>query len=269
MTGNSAFGDYEHFPWSMAWQPTFHTEGHVFAKYILQTKPNAKVAILYQNDDLGKDYLRGIQGAMGDKAKTMIVAMQSYETSDPTVDSQILTLQASGADIFIDIATPKFAAQAIRKVYDIGWKPVHLLSYISASYSAVMQPAGVDKGIGVISTVFFKDPTDPEFNDDAEVKTWAAFMDKYYPEGSKGDIFNVVGYMVAETFVEMLKKCGNDLSRENLMKQATALDIRVPMLLSGIKIQTSPTDYYPIKQLRLEKFDGKGFTLFGETISGD
>jgi branched-chain amino acid transport system substrate-binding protein len=269
MTGTSAFGDYEHFPWSMAWQPTFHAEGRVFAKFILQTAPNAKIAILYPNDDLGKDYLGGVRDALGDKAKTMIVGEQSYETTDPTVDSQVVSLQATGADVFIDIATPKFAAQAIRKVYAVGWKPMHLLSYISASYSAVMEPAGVEKGIGIISTVFFKDPTNPVFADDAEVRAWSAFMDKYYPEGSKSDVFNVVGYMVAETFVELLKKCGDDLTRENLMKQAAHLDLRVPMLLPGIHIGTSPTDFYPIKEVRLEKFDGKAFVLFGETMSAE
>jgi len=251
MTGNSAFGDYQHFPWSMAWQPTFWTEGRVFAKYLL------------------KDYLRGIEGALGDNAKKMIVDKESYETTDPTVESQIVSLQASGADTFIDITTPKFAAQAIRKTYDIGWKPLHLLSYISASYSAVMQPAGAEKGVGIISTVFFKDPTDPEFADDAEVRAWSQFMDKYYPEGNKADIFNVVGYMVAETFVEIVRKCGDDLTRANLMKQAASLNMRVPMLLPGIEIKTSPTDYYPIKQLRLETFDGKNFKLFGKAISGE
>jgi branched-chain amino acid transport system substrate-binding protein len=267
-SGIATFGDYKRFPWTIGWQPTYEIEGQIFTKYILKERPNAKIAILYQNDDLGKDYVRGIQRELGDRARSMIVGMQSYEVTDPTVDSQIVALQATGADTFVDISTPKFAAQAIRKAYDIGWRPLHVLSYASAAVNAVMKPAGVDKAVGIISSTYFKDPTDPRWANDPDFLEYTAFMEKYLPGADKSDIFYTVGYMMAASVVKLLEHCGNDLTRENVMRQVAHLDVRVPMLLPGIKLQTSPTDFYPLKSLQLERFDGKSFVLFGEPMQG-
>jgi len=267
-SGIATFGDYKRFPWTIGWQPTYEIEGQIFTKYILKERPSAKIAILYQNDDLGKDYVRGIQRELGDRAKSMIVGMQSYEVTDPTVDSQIVALQATGADTFVDISTPKFAAQAIRKAYDIGWRPLHVLSYASAAVNAVMKPAGVDKAVGIISSTYFKDPTDPRWANDPDFLEYTAFMEKYLPGADKSDIFYTVGYMMAASVVKLLEQCGNDLTRENVMRQVAHLDVRVPMLLPGIKLQTSPTDFYPLKSLQLERFDGKSFVLFGEPMQG-
>ncbi|MBN8909560.1 MAG: ABC transporter substrate-binding protein, partial [Rhodospirillales bacterium] len=258
-SGIATFGDYKHFPWTIGWQPTYEIEGQIFTKYVLKERPNAKIAILYQNDDLGKDYVRGIQRELGDRAKSMIVGMQSYEVTDPTVDSQIVALQATGADTFVDVSTPKFAAQAIRKAYDIGWHPLHVLSYASAAVNAVMKPAGVDKAVGIISSTYFKDPTDPRWANDPDFREYTAFMEKYLPGADKSDIFYTVGYMMAASVVKLLEQCGNDLTRENVMRQVAHLDVRVPMLLPGIKLQTSQTDFYPMKSLQLERFDGKSF----------
>jgi branched-chain amino acid transport system substrate-binding protein len=267
-SGIASFGDHKRYPWTIGWQPTFEIEGQVFTKYILKEHPNARIAILYQNDDLGKDYVHGIQRELGDRARAMIAGIQSYEITDPTIESQIVALQATGADTFIDISTPKFAAQAIRKVYDIGWRPVHLLSYASAAVAAVMKPAGVEKGIGIISSTYFKDPTDPRWAQDPDYLEWVAFMDKYLPEADKTDIFHTIGYMMANSLVQLLDQCGNDLTRENVMRQVAHIDFRVPMLLPGMHISTTPDDFYPIKTLQLERFDGKSFVLFGEPITG-
>jgi branched-chain amino acid transport system substrate-binding protein len=267
-SGIASFGDYKRYPWTIGWQPTFEIEGQVFTRYVLQEHPDARIAILYQNDDFGKDYVRGIQRELGDRAKSMIVGVQSYEITDATIESQIVSLQATGADTFIDISTPKFAAQAIRKVYDTGWRPLHLLSYASAAVAAVMKPAGVEKGIGIISSTYFKDPTDPRWAQDPDYLEWVAFMDKYLPEADKTDIFYAIGYMIANSLVQLLDQCGNDLTRENVMRQVAHIDFRVPMLLPGMHITTTPTDFYPIKTLQLERFDGKSFVLFGEPITG-
>jgi len=267
-SGIASFGDYKRYPWTIAWQSTFEIEGQVFTKYILKEHPDARIAILYQNDDLGKDYVRGIQRELGDRAKSMIVGMQSYEITDATIDSQIVALHGTGADTFIDVSTPKFAAQAIRKVYDLGWKPLHMLSYASAAVAAVMKPAGVEKAVGIISSTYFKDPTDPRWANDPDYLEWIAFMDKYLPEADKTDIFYTIGYMMANSLVQLLDQCGNDLTRENVMRQVVHIDFRVPMLLPGMHITTSPTDFYPIKTLQLERFDGKSFVLFGEPITG-
>jgi branched-chain amino acid transport system substrate-binding protein len=267
-SGIASFGDHKRYPWTIGWQPTFEIEGQVFTKYILKEHPNARIAILYQNDDLGKDYVHGIQRELGDRARAMIAGIQSYEITDPTIESQIVALQATGADTFIDISTPKFAAQAIRKVYDIGWRPVHLLSYASAAVAAVMKPAGVEKGIGIISSTYFKDPTDPRWAQDPDYLEWVAFMDKYLPEADKTDIFHTIGYMMANSLVQLLDQCGDDLTRENVMRQVAHIDFRVPMLLPGMHISTTPDDFYPIKTLQLERFDGKSFVLFGEPITG-
>jgi branched-chain amino acid transport system substrate-binding protein len=265
-TGASKWGDPAHFPWTMGWQPSYQTEARIYAKYVLASKPDARIGILYQNDDFGKDYLKGIKDILGDKAAKMIVAEASYEVTDPTVDSQIVSLKGAGADVFFNITTPKFAAQAIRKAYDIGWHPLQLLTNVSISVGSVMTVAGLEKGVGIITADYRKDPVDPQWQDDPAMKEWRAFMAKHYPEGDIRDNSNVYGYAVAQTLVQTLKQCGDNLTRENVMKQAASLDLTSGLLAPGIKITTSPTDFYPIKQMRLQKFDGKSWVPFGEAI---
>jgi branched-chain amino acid transport system substrate-binding protein len=263
-TGATKWGDPEHFHWTMGWQPTYQTEGHIYAKYILDKLPNAKIAILFQNDDYGKDYVKGFKDGLGDKAAKMIVAEASYETTDPTIDSQIVTLQSSGANVFFDVTIPKFAAQAIRKVHDIGWHPTHFLNSVSNSVGATLTPAGLDASKDIITVEYEKDPTDPTWQSDKAYKDWLAWMDKYYPDGDKKDTFNVFGYNQAA----VLKQCGDDLTRENVMTQAANLkNYEAPMLLPGIKVNTSPTDYYPIQQEQLAKFNGKTWDLFGDVLA--
>ncbi len=265
-TGATKWGDPEHFPWTMGWQPSYQTEARIYVKYLLQTKPDAKIGILYQNDDFGKDYLKGIKDGLGDKAAKMIVSEVSYEVTDATVDSQIVTLKGSGADIFFNITTPKFAAQAIRKAYDVDWHPLQLLTNVSISVGSVMTVAGLEKGVGIITADYRKDPVDPQWQDDAAMKEWRGFMAKYYPEGDIRDNSNVYGYTVAQTLVQTLKQCGDNLTRENVMQQAASLDMSPGLLAPGVKISTSPTDFFPIKQMRLQKFDGKTWVVFGEAI---
>jgi branched-chain amino acid transport system substrate-binding protein len=266
-TGATKWGDPQHFPWTMGWLPPYQYEARHYATYVLKNRPDGKVAILYQNDDFGKDYLKGFKDGLGDKARTMIVAELTYEPTDATIDSQIVSLQASGADVFFDVTIPKFAAQAIRKTYDIGWRPLHLITNVSASVGTVLRPAGPEKAVGLISSVYLKDPTDPVWKDDKSMKDFVAFMRKYYPDGNVEDIFNVYGYAGAQTLVQVLKQCGDDLTRENVMHQATNLkDLEVAGLLPGIRINTSPTDFYPIKQVQLMRFDGKTWVRFGELM---
>jgi len=268
-TGADKWNDPKHFPWTMGYQPSYRIEARIYGRYILKNLPAAKIAVLYQNDDFGKDYLIGLREGLGDKAEKMIIATQTYETTDPTVDSQIVSLQGSGADVLLTAAIPKFAAQAIRKVYDIGWKPTHFMTNVSSSVGAVFRPAGPEKGIGIISAAYGKDPTDPQWNDAPDFKEWLAWMKKYNPSANVADANNVYGYGVAYLMVEVLKACGNDLTRENVMKQAASLHhLTGPMSLPGITISTSATDYAPIKQMQLEKFDGTTWQLFGEVISG-
>jgi branched-chain amino acid transport system substrate-binding protein len=264
-TGATKWGDPKNFPWTMGWQPTYQAEGKIYASYILKNVPNAKVGILYQNDDYGKDYLKGFKDGLGDAAKKIVVMEQSYEVTDPTIDSQIVNLKNSGADVFFNITIPKFAVQAIKKTHDIGWKPLHVLNNVSASVGQVLKPAGLEASKDIITVQYLKDPTDPQWKNDQAYKDWLAFMKKYYPEGNTEDAFNVYGYTVAQTLVHVLKQCGNDLSRENVMKQAASIkDLALPMLLTGIKINTSATDFYPIEQEQLAKFDGERWVLFGE-----
>jgi branched-chain amino acid transport system substrate-binding protein len=266
-TGATKWGDPKHFPWTMGWQPTYQTEGHIFATYLLHHMPDAKIGVLYQDDDYGKDYLKGLKDGLGDKAEKMIVEALSYEVSDTTIDSQIISLQASGATVFYDVTTPKFAAQAIAKAHDIGWKPLHFLNSVSTSVSAVLKPAGLDKSIGIVTAEYLKDPTDPQWQHDPGYQQWTAWMKKYYPDGDPADAFNVYGYSVTQTFVQVLKQCADDLTRENVMKQAAHLDLSLPMLLPGIKVKTSPADFYPIKQMQLARFDGKTWVRFGDVIA--
>ncbi len=270
-TGATKFGDPHNFPWTMGWQPTYQTEGRIYAKYILQNLPQGKIGILYQNDDSGRDYLKGLKDGLGaDATKRMIVAEVPYEPTDPTVDSQIVTLKTLGADIFFNEASPKFAAQAIRKAAEIGWKPVQFLASISNSVGSVLRPAGLDNSKGVLSTNYLKDPTDPAWKDDPMIKEWATFMDKYFPEGDKTSTFSVYGYLTAQTMVQVLKQCGDELTRENVMKQAANLkNVELGLLLPGIKINTSPTDYFPVEQMQMSRFNGDHNELFGSVIAGE
>ena len=266
-TGATKWGDPKNFPWTMGFNLNYQAEGHIYANYILENKPNAKIAILYQNDDYGKDYVKGLKDGLGDKASAMIVAEASYEVTDPTIDSQIVTLKASGADTFYNVTTPKFAAQVIRKVYDMGWKPLHILNNVSNSVGSVMIPAGLDKSVGLISAAYIKDPVDPHWKNDAEFKAYSEWFGKYYPEGDIKDIFNVSGYLIAQGVVHVLKACGDDLSRENVMKQMASIkDLQVPMMLPGIKWNTSPDDFFLIQSAQLARFDGKEWARFGKII---
>ena len=265
-TGAAKWNDPNNFPWTMGWQPNYHTEAVNYAKHILKTKPDAKIAVLYQNDDFGKDYLSGLKEGLGDKAK-QIVATATYEVADPTIDSQIVQLQASGADVFLNIATPKFAAQAIRKAYDIGWKATQYITNVSASTSSVLTPAGLEKSIGIITSQYAKDASDPQWADDPSMKEYRVFMIKYYPEGNPQETLNVFGYSVARTLVQALKQAGDNLTRENVMKQAANLkNFDSGMTLPGILINTSATDYAPIQAVQLARFDGKAWVRFGEVM---
>ena len=266
-TGATKWNDPANFKWTMGWQPNYQDEAKSYVRYLLKEKPNAKIGILYQNDDYGKDYLKGIKDGLGAKAKSMIVAEVSYEVADPTVDSQIVQLQQSGADVFFNITTPKFAAQAIRKAYDIGWKPLHFLNNVSTSVASVLTPAGLDKSLGLISTAYIKDPTDKQWENDPAIKKWQTFMKKYYPEGSLIDNSNVYGYTVASTLHQVLKQAGNDLTRENIMKQAASVKgLKIDTLLPGIVIQTGAKDYAPIQSVQLMRFNGKQWERFGQII---
>jgi len=268
-TGADKWNDPKNFHWTMGYQPSYRIESRIYGRYIAKNMPNAKIAVLYQNDDFGKDYLIGLREGLGDKADKMIVATQSYETTDPTIDSQIVSLQGSGADTLLTAAIPKFSAMTIRKIYDIGWKPTHFLSNVSSSVGAVMKPAGAEKGIGTISATYGKDPTDPQWQDAPDMKEWVAWMKKYNPSGNLTDANNTYGYGVARLMVEVLKACGNDLTRENVMKQAANIHMKdQPLSLPGMTISTTPDDYAPIKQMQLMKFDGETWKLFGDLISG-
>jgi branched-chain amino acid transport system substrate-binding protein len=268
--GATKFGDYKNFPWTMGWQPTYQTEGRIYAKYILDNLPQGKIGILYRNDDSGRDYLRGLKDGLGEEAtKRMIVSELPYDATDPTIDSQIVAIKAAGADIFFDKASPKFAAMVIRKVAELGWKPTVFLASASNSVGSVLKPAGLNNSKGVLSSSYIKDPTDPAWKADPAIKEWSAFMDKYFPDGDKSSSFSTYGYAVAQTLVQMLKQCGDELTRDNVMKQAANLkDVDIGLLLPGIKINTSPTDYHPIEQMQMSRFNGEYGELFGKPISG-
>jgi ABC-type branched-subunit amino acid transport system substrate-binding protein len=263
-TGATKWGDPKNFPWTMGWQPNYQSESKIYAQHILETKPNAKIAILYQNDDYGKDYLKGFEDGLGEKGKSMIVAKASYEGTDPTVDSQMITLKGSGADVFFNITTPKFAAQAIKKAAEIGWKPTHYLNSVSTGVGSTLTPAGLENSVGLITAQYAKDPTDPQFQKGKEYDDWVAWMKKYHPQGDLKDNLNVYGYSVAQTLVQVLKQAGDNLTRENIMKQAASLDITLPMLLPGVNVKTGPDDFYPIEREQLARFDGKTWVLFGK-----
>ena len=243
--GASAFGDYKNYPWSIGWAPNYQTEAHIYAKYILKARPDGKIAVLYQNDDFGKDYVKGLRDGLGDRADSMIVAAQSYETTDPTVDSQIVSLKASGADILFNGGTPKFGAQAIRKVYDLDWHPLMISGIVGNSVRSVMVPAGVEKSAGIISGTFIKDPSDPQWKDDPAMRDWLAWMEKYHPTGDRQEQFNVIGYLLGQTMEQVLRQCGDNLTRENIMRQATNLDMNLPLLLPGVHIKTVADQLLP------------------------
>ncbi len=266
-TGASKFTDPKNFPWTMGFNPNYFVEGRIYGQYILKTYPNAKVGVLYQNDDLGKDYLNGLKAGLGDKASSMIVGESSYEVSDPTIDSQILKLKDAGADLLFSASTPKQAAQAIKKNFELGWKPVHILDINATSVGAVMQPAGLEASKGVISVNYGKDPLDPTWKDDAGMKRYFTMMEKYYPEGDKNSSFNSYGYSTAQLLVHVLKQCGDNLTRENVLKQATNLkNVELDLALPGVLANTSPTDYRVNKQLQMMKFNGERWELFGPII---
>jgi branched-chain amino acid transport system substrate-binding protein len=265
-TGATKWGDPVGHPWTMGWQPTYQTEGRIYANYILSHVREPKIGILYQNDDYGKDYVKGLKDGLGEvTARKLIVSEQTYEVTDPSIESQIINLKNSGANVFFNVTIPKFAIQAIRKAHDLEWQPLQILNQVSASVDVVLRPAGTDASTGLVTALFIKEPTDPAWASDPGYKEWLTFMRQYYPNGNTKDVFNVYGYSAAQTLVHVLKQCGNDLTRANIMRQAAHIkDLALPMLLPGIKLNTSPTDFYPIEQEQLARFDGDRWVLFGE-----
>ena len=268
-TGATKWNDPKNFPWTMGWQPSYQTEGQIYAKYVLKEKPNAKIAILYQNDDYGKDYLKGFKDGLGSKVN-LIVAESPYEVTEPTIDSHMVKLKASGADVFFNIATPKFAAQAIKKAAELDWKPLHFLNNVSSSIGSVIKPAGFDNAQGIISAQYAKDPTDPQWKNDPGMKRFDDFLTKYFPDANRSDAFVVFGYNVAQTLEYTLKQAKDNLTRENVMKQAASLkDLELDGLLPGIKINTSATDFAPLSSLQLIRLKGETWDRFGEILSAD
>jgi branched-chain amino acid transport system substrate-binding protein len=268
-TGAAKWNDPKDFPWTIGWQPSYQSEARIYAKYLLKERPDGKIAVLYQNDDFGKDYLKGLKDGLGAKA-SMIVAAESYETSEPTIDNHIVKLKATGADIFLDITTPKFAAQAIKKLAEIEWKALHIVSNVSSSVGGVLKPAGFENAQGILSAAYAKDGADAQWDNDPGMKKFIAFLEKYYPEGNKLDGSVVYGYGAAQTMVKVLELCGDNLTRENVMKQAASLkDFAPDTLLPGVKINTGATDFAPIEQLEMMRFKGEKWDLFGDIISGE
>jgi branched-chain amino acid transport system substrate-binding protein len=269
-TGATKWNDPKDFPWTMGWQPNYQSETQIYAKYILKEYPNAKIAVMYQNDDYGKDYLKGLKDGLGAKAASMITAEESYETSEPTIDTHIVKLKSTNADVFINVASPKFAAQAIKKMAEVQWKPTHFLNNVSGSIGGVITPAGPENAQGIISSAYLKDPTDPQWKNDAGMKAWNEFLDKYFPEANRTDASVIYGYTVTQTLVHVLKQCGDNLTRENVMKQAASvMDLELGGLLPGIKVNTSATDFAPLSQLQLMRFKGDTWERFGDIISAD
>jgi branched-chain amino acid transport system substrate-binding protein len=269
-TGATKFGDYKDFPWTMGWQPSYQSEGRIYAKYLLKEKPDAKIAIMYQNDDFGKDLLKGLKDGLGDKASSMIVGEESYEVAEPTIDSHIVKLKSTGADVYFSMTTPKFAAQSIKKVAELGWKPMYFQSNVGASVGSVLQPAGFENAQDILSAAYAKDGADAQWDNDEGMKKFYAFLAKYAPEANKADGSVVFGYGQAQTMVQVLKQAGDNLTRENIMKQAAGLkDFAPDTLLPGVKINTGPTDFYPIEQLQMMRFKGQKWDLFGPVISGE
>jgi branched-chain amino acid transport system substrate-binding protein len=269
-TGATKWNDAQNFPWTMGWQPNYQDEARIYAKYILKERPDARIAVLYQNDDFGKDYLKGLKDILGNKAASMIVAEDAYDVAEPTIDSHIIKMKSLNADVFVDVTSPKFAAQAIKKTAEIGWKPLHILTNVSVSVGAVIKPAGIDASQGIISSAYLKDPTDPHWKNDPGMKAWNDFLDKYYPEANRADFWVIYGYTVAQTLVHVLQACGDNLTRENVMKQAATLkDLELGNLLPGIKLNTSPSDFAPISQVQMMRFKGETWERFGDIIDSE
>ena len=269
-TGATKWNDPKEFPWTMGWQPNYQSETQIYAKYILKNHPNAKIAVLYQNDDYGKDYLKGFKDGLGAKGASLIVAEDTYEVTEPTIDSHIVTLKASGADVLMNITTPKFAAQAIKKNAELGWKPLHFLNNVSASIGSVIAPAGKENAQGIISSAYLKDPTDPQWKTDPAMIAWNKFLDQYYPDANRADASVMYAYTVAQGLVHVLQACGDDLTRANIMKQAASIqNLELGGLLPGIKVNTSATDFAPLSQLQLERFKGETWERFGDILSSD
>jgi branched-chain amino acid transport system substrate-binding protein len=268
-TGATKWNDPKDFPWTMGWQPSYQSEARIYAKFLMKEKPDARIAILYQNDDFGKDYLKGLKDGLGAKA-SMLVAEESYEIAEPTIDSHIVKLKSTGADVFINITTPKFAAQAIKKIAEIDWKVMHIVSNVSASVGSVIKPAGFENAQGILSAAYAKDGADPQWDSDPGMKKFLGFLEKYYPEANRLDGAVVYGYGAAQTLVKVLEMCGDDLTRANVMKQAASLKEFAPdTLLPGVKINTSATDFAPIEQLQMMRFKGEKWDLFGDILSGE
>jgi ABC-type branched-subunit amino acid transport system substrate-binding protein len=269
-TGASKWNDPKAFPWTMGWQPSYRVEARIFAKYILKQKPNAKIAVFYQNDDFGKDYVAGLKEVFGEKASSLIVAEESYETTEPSIDSHIVKLKGTGADVFVDITTPKFAAQAIKKMAELEWKPMHLLTDVSVSIGAVMKPAGLEASEGILSAGYLKDASDPQWKDDEGMKQFMAFVDKYMPGANIADANIVYGFGAGQTMVQVLKQCGDELTRANVMKQAANLkDFAPATVIPGVRVNTGPTDFAPIEQLKMMRFTNGKWELFGDIISAE
>jgi ABC-type branched-subunit amino acid transport system substrate-binding protein len=267
-SGASKWADPVNFPWSMGWTPNYRSEARVYGRHILKNYPGKTIGILYQNDDLGKDYLAGLNDVLGAQASKLIVASVPYEVSSPTIDSQVVQMKAANPDILLNIASPKFAAQAIKKIGELNWKPIQFLSNVSVSVSTVLKPAGFQYSQDILSAAYLKDPNDPAWTNDAGMNEWRAFMIKYFPEGDRGDVSALQGYAFAQSLVQVLKQCGDDLTRANIMKQMANVDMEIGVYLPGIKIKTGPQDFVPIDQLQIMKFKGESWELFGPLIDG-
>jgi branched-chain amino acid transport system substrate-binding protein len=268
-TGAAKWNDPKNFPWTMGWQPSYQVEARIYAAYVLKNHPGKTIGVLYQNDDFGKDYVIGLHEGLGDQAGKLIVVEASYETSSPTVDSQVVQIKAANPDIFINITTPKFAAQAIKKIGELKWNPIHFLTNVSVSVGSVMKPAGYENSQGILSAAYLKDPKDPQWKNDPAMNEWRAFMTKWYPEGDQEDAATVFGYGIAKGLEQVLRQCGDDLSRENVMKQAANLNFEIGIYLPGTRIKTSPTDFAPLEQLKMMRFKGESWELFGPVMSGE
>jgi branched-chain amino acid transport system substrate-binding protein len=268
-SGAAKWNDPKNFPWTIGWQPSYQVEARIYAAYILKNYPGRTIGVLYQNDDFGKDYLIGLHEGLGDQAGKLISIEASYETSSPTVDSQVVQIKAANPDIFINVSTPKFAAQAIKKIGELQWTPVHFLTNVSVSVGSVMKPAGFEYGQGILSAAYLKDPQDPKWKNDPAMNEWRAFMTKYYPEGDQQDVSTTFGYAVAKGLEQVLRQCKDDLTRENIMKQAANLNFEIGVFLPGTRIKTSPTDFAPLEQLQMERFKGESWELFGPLMSGE
>jgi branched-chain amino acid transport system substrate-binding protein len=268
-TGAAKWNDPKNFPWTMGWQPNYQTEARIYAAYILKNHPGKTIGVLYQNDDFGKDYVNGLREGLGDQANKLIVVESSYETSSPTVDSQVVQIKSANPDIFVNISTPKFAAQAIKKLGELKWTPIHFLTNVSVSVGSVMKPAGYENSQGVLSAAYLKDPKDPQWKDDAGLNEWRAFMTKWYPEGDQEDAATVFAYGVAKGLEQVLRQCKDDLTRENIMRQAANLNFEIGIYLPGTRIKTSPTDFAPLEQLQMMRFKGESWELFGPLMSGE